>query len=406
MATRIKVVHITNSDLGLKSHLGNYMRYQVNLGYEVSAIVSPGKWLTHDTTILDHVFTKIIPLRSRICPLEDAKSLVRLILYFRKARFDIVHTHSMKPGFLGRIAAQLAGIPIIIHTFHGLNLYDGMPGFRSYLFKSIETLGCRCGDSILSQSREDMDLAVKEKICSADKLHYLGNGIDLSRFNPDNIQPSEVIALRNELGISPQQKAIGFIGRSEREKGICEFVEAANLLKKQGVQARYLVIGPQQPEKRTAITPCELLRMCEAREDFIFLGYRNDIPLLLALMDIMTLPSYHEGIPRSLMESAAMGKPVVATRVRGIQETVLDGKTGILVSPRSGSELASGILTIMNNSALREEFGRNAREHALKNFDERLFFERTDIEYRRLIKEKLDFEADLILQPGQLVKGK
>jgi glycosyltransferase involved in cell wall biosynthesis len=250
-----------------------------------------------------------------------------------------------------------------------------------------------------------MDLAVKEKICPAGQLHYLGNGIDLSRFDPDNIQPSEVMTLKHELGISPQQKVIGFIGRSVKEKGICEFIEAANQLKRLGVQAKYLIIGPQQPEKRTAINSCELLRMCEAKEDLIFLGYRNDIPVLLALMDMITLPSYHEGIPRCLMESAAMGKPVVATRIRGIRETVLDGKTGILVPSRSSLDLANGILKIISNPKLQAELGRNAREHALKNFDERLFFERTDIEYRRLIQEKLHVEADLVLEPGHLVKG-
>ena len=94
-----------------------------------------------------------------------------------------------------------------------------------------------------------------------------------------------------------------------------------------------------------------------------------------------------------------MGKPVVATRVQGIQETVLDGKTGILVPARNSSALAKGILKIINNPKLQEEFGKNARRHALKKFDERSFFDRTDIEYRRLIKEKLDIEAGLSLKP-------
>ena len=401
---RVKVVHVVNSDLGLKSHLGNYMCYQVNLGYQVSAITSPGKWLTQDTTILDEIIVKIIPLKSQISPLEDAKSLAKLTNYFRNQRFDIVHTHSMKPGFLGRLAAKLAGIPIIVHTFHGINLFDGMPVPKYYLFKLVETFGCKCGDSVLSQSKEDMDLAVKEKICSTNKLHYLGNGIELERFNPSSIQFSTVNALRFELGILPHQRVIGFIGRSEKEKGICEFIEAANLLKKQGVQAKYLIIGPQQPEKRTAVTPSELLQMCDAKEDLIFLGYRTDLPALLALIDIVTLPSYHEGIPRCLMEGAAMGKPVVATRVRGIQETVMDGKTGILVPARNSLALAKGILELLENSRFREELGRNAREYALKNFDERLFFYRTEIEYRRLITEKLGNAANLKLKPRKMVE--
>lgn len=397
--TKIKVVHVVNSDLGLKSHLGNYMCYQVNMGYEVSAIVSPGKWLTKDTTILNNIFVKTIPLRSQISPWEDLKSLVKILGYFHNKRFDIVHTHSMKPGFLGRLAAKISGVSVIVHTFHGINLFDGMPALQHILFKSIETVGCDWADSVLSQSKEDMHLAIKEKICPENKLHYLGNGINLEQFNPDLISSSRMNTLRSELGILPHEIVIGFIGRSEKEKGICEFIEAANILKQQGIQAKYLIIGPQQPEKSTAISPHELLGLCNVKEDIIFLGYRNDIPLLIGLMDIVTLPSYHEGIPRCLMEGAAMGKPVVASRVRGIQETVLDGITGILVPVRSSSELAIGISKIIENPQLKEELGRNAREHALKNFDERMFFARTDIEYRRLVKEKLGLDTERLLKP-------
>jgi glycosyltransferase involved in cell wall biosynthesis len=305
----------------------------------------------------------------------------------------------MKPGFLGRLAAKIAGVPIIVHTFHGLSIFDGMPKFRYHLFRLIETIGCLFGDSVMSQGKEDMEVALKKKICPAEKLHYLGNGIELGRFNPNGIQPSKLTELRSELGIAPHQKVIGFIGRSEREKGICEFVEAINLLKRQGVQAKYLIIGAQQPEKCTAVSTSDLFQVCDNKDDLLLLGYRADIPALLALMDILALPSYHEGIPRCLMESAAMGKPVVATQVRGIRETVIDGKTGILVEVRSSSALAKGLLEIIDNPELREELGKNARRHALENFDERLFFHRTDIEYRRLIKAKLNIAIDSLIQP-------
>lgn len=389
----IKVVHVANSDLGLKSHLGNLMLNQINLGYAVSAIASPGKWLTHDTTILNNIFVKIISLRSRIDPIEDIYSLSRLKNYFQTEHFDIVHTHSIKPGFLGRVAAKWANVPIIIHTFHGLSFYDDMPSARSHLYKFVERLGCLCGDSVLSQGRCDMDVVLKERICPSSKLHYLGNGIELGRFNPENIDPLKVIALRSQLGILPHQKVVGFIGRADREKGICEFVEAIDILKRQGIKAKYLIIGGQQTEKQSTIPINDLIQKSDAKEDLIFLGYRTDIPDLIATMDIVTLPSYHEGIPRCLMESAAMGKPVVATRLRGIQEIVLDGETGILVSVGDSSDLAKGIMKLVGDDRYRKKIGKSAREHALMNFDERSFFARTDIEYRRLIKEKFGFDA-------------
>ena len=396
----VKVVHVANIDVGLKVHLGNYMRYQRDQGYEVSGICHPGRWLTNDRTILDGIFVKVIPFEPRLSPLADLKTLARLIHYFRQERFDIVHTHSVKPGLLGRLAATIVGVPVIVYTVHGFYFYDGMSARQYRLFVMIERLGAACSHSLLSQNKQDIETAIREGICSSDKIHYLGNGIDLTHFDPSRIQQENVTALRIDLGIPQQQPVVGFVARLVREKGICEFVEAASILKSQGIEAKYVVIGVSQEGKQTAVSLKSLLHRHGIEENVIHLGYRDDIPELLSLMDVVVLPSYgREGVPRILMESAALGKPVVATRVRGNVEAVENGKTGLLVPVRDASALAEAVLNLLSDPEGAAEMGHHAHQRALTHFDERLFFWRTDLEYRRLLKNRLAIDPGLVLEP-------
>jgi glycosyltransferase involved in cell wall biosynthesis len=397
--SRIKVVHVANLDLGLKVHLGNYMQYLREQGYEVSAVTHPGRWLTRDTTILDGIFVKIIPFEPRISPLADLRTLARLVQYFRRERFDIVHTHSMKPGLLGRLAARMVRVPIIVHTIHGFNFCEGTPPIQYHLYRTFEKIGSTCSHLLLSQNRQDIETAIHERICPPEKISYLGNGIDLRRFDPCCVSPEEVAALRDALAIPPQHAIIGFIGRLEREKGIYEFLEAAGILKSKGVRARYLVIGDTQANRAVSVSPLELLHELGIENDVMLLGYRNDIPELLTLMDIVTHPSYREGFPRVLMESAALGKPIVATRIRGNTEAVEDSLTGLLVPVRDGSALAEGILKLLQNPEMAAEMGLQARQWALTHFDERSFFWKTDIEYRRLLESRLGTDTSKALKP-------
>jgi glycosyltransferase involved in cell wall biosynthesis len=396
----IKVVHVVNLDVSLKVHYGNYMKYLKDQGYSVSAITHPGSWLKQDTTIYDSIFVKIIEFPPRISPFNDLQTLWKLVKYFRKEQFDIVHTHTVKPGLLGRLAAKLSNVPVIIHTIHGFYSYEGMSPAQNFIFDVIERVGAACSDLLLSQNRQDIETAINKKICSPQKIHFLGNGINLQRFNPENISTGNVSTLRQSLGISPEEAVIGFIGRLVLEKGIIEFFEAAKILKTKGVKARYLVIGTPQKTKSSSVYPEEILKDYGLSDDVMLLGYREDIPELYALMDILAFPSHgREGVPRVVMESAAFGLPVVATKVRGANEAVKDKVTGILVPPRNGAALADGILTLLENPSMAAAIGANARLHAAKQFNERRFFHRTDIEYRLLIKSKLGTDIDRLIKP-------
>lgn len=396
----IKVVHLAKFDVAIPVFLGNYVRYLRNQGYDVSIISHPGNWLTHDTTIMDGFFVKIMPFEPRISPLADLKTLVRLILYFRQQRFEIVHTHMAKPSLLGGLAARIAGVPVVVHTLHGLYLHESLPPFQYRFMVLIAKFIAMSSHVILSQNKQDIETCLREGICPTDKIEYLGNGIDLGRFNPDAVRPEKVNELRASLGIMPQQPAIGIVARMVREKGIYEFLEAARILKSRGVGAKYLIVGTHEEGKSTSISPEELVREYGLEDDTLILGFRDDVPELISLMNVVVLPSYgFEGMPRILMESAALAKPVVGTYARGVVDIVEDGVTGLLVPVQDAEALAQSIHTLLLDPELAAELGRNGRQRALKHFDERAFFRKTDLVYRQQIEDKLRMDPGAALKP-------
>lgn len=398
---RIRIVHIDNLDVGLKVHLGNYLRYLTAQGYDVSAACHPGRWIKNDTVIQDGVPVRVFQFEPRISPLADMRTIAGLVRYFLHERFDVVHTHTAKVGLLGRLAARLAGVPIIVHTLHGLYLNaDLMSPLQYRFFVMIAKLGSASCHSILSQNREDIETAVREGICAPEKIRYLGNGIDLNRFYPGCVPADKLLALRAELGIRPRDPVVSFVGRLVREKGIHEFIEAAGILRSRGVRAKYLIVGTPQEGKRSSVSVEKLARKHGVKEDALLLGYREDIPQLLSITNVVALPSYGiEGLPRILMEAAAMGIPSVATRARGNTEAIDHGETGLLVPMRNAQALAETISRLLRNHDLAAEIGHCARQRALRQFDERLFFLETDAEYRRLIKKRLAVDPERLLRP-------
>jgi glycosyltransferase involved in cell wall biosynthesis len=342
---------------------------------------------------------KAISFPPRYTPVHDLRVVIRLARFFRQQRFDIVHTHTVKPGLLGRIAARLAGVPIVIHTVHGFHIWDDMSAFEWRFFLWIERFAARFCDLLLSQNHEDIEMAIREHICSAARIQYLGNGIDISYFHPDQVSADHVAKLRRELGVAPNQYLVGMIGRLVRLKGYYDYMEAARSLKTQGEPIRFVTVGLATPEKADALSPEALIAQYGLEGTMCHLGKRDDVRELIAAMDTLVLASYTEGVPRVLMEAAAMGKATVGTDVRGTREVIVDGQTGYLVPVRNPAALADGIRRLLGDRQRAQEMGLAARRRAEKHFDERHFFWRTDIEYRRLVKEKLAGRMALELQP-------
>lgn len=385
---KIKVVHLSNHDISLKIHVRNQILFLRNRGYDVSIISNPGDYIKKDTITPDGFFVKAIPFPSSITPWQDLKTLFKLWRYMRQERFHIVHTHVIKPGLLGRIAARMAGVPVVIHTVHGFYFHEQMGTAATKFYSSIERLGAMFCDLILSQNRGDINRAINMRICKPDKIKFLGNGIDIDRFHPSRVTSELVKSKREELGIPSDKKIVCMVARLLRQKGYYDFFQAAKILKDKKFPAVFLAVG-QRHYKKGAIDPERIIKKMGLEGYVLFIGERDDIPDLLAATDLAVLPSLGpEGIPRFLMEFAALGKPAVATDVSGSRETVVHGKTGYLVPIRDPKRLADAIEKLLNSPEKADKMGLAARRRVEKMFDEKLYFEKTDKFYRQLLERK------------------
>jgi len=363
----------------------NQLRSLGEAGYDVTAIsaTGPNVSFVRDAGIR-HV---VVPMTRNFTPVADLVSLRRLYQVMRRERFTIVHTHTPKPGLLGQIAAKLARVPVVINTIHGFYFHDGMPAHWRRFYIVMERVAARCSDSILSQNSEDIETAIREKICFRTQIQYLGNGIDIERFDRTRIDPQRLADIRRELGLPPAAPVVGFVGRLVTEKGINEFLQAAEIILRERPDARFLLVGPIDHAKRDAVS-ADLAQRYGVADACVFTGMRNDMPELYALMDIFVLPSHREGFPRSPMEASSMGVPCVVTDVRGCREAVEHERNGLLVPLRDVSTLASSIRALLNEPGRARRLGAAGRHMALDRFDERLVFEKVKAEYVRLLSQK------------------
>ena len=384
---RIKVCQVTNIASSIKFIILSQIKLLQKEGYEVSSVCSPGK-LVNDIEKRNIKVKTIKFKRKLFSPISDLISLVRLFFYFKKEKFDIVHTHTPKAGFIGQIAAKMAGVPIIIHTNHGFYFQKKDPWLKRNLFILVEKTAAMCSDLILSVNKEDIETAVGEKICSLEKIKYLGGWVNLEKFNPHRFSEKFIIKEKKQFGINPDSKIIGIVARMVKEKGYLDLFKAFKNILDKFPNTVLLVVGPEEPEKKDGIDS-SIFKKYRIEKNAIFLGARADIDEIFPLIDIFVLPSYREGMGLSILEASAMEKPVVATDVRGCREAVDDGKTGILVPARNPEKLTEALIYFLENSEKGKEMGKKGRIKVVNEFDEKLIFEMMIKEYQRLIKEKL-----------------
>ena len=379
-----RLVHVTTTDMSLALLLGPQLRAFATAGYEVIGMSAPGEWVGQ----LEAGGIRHVPLRHAtraVAPTHDARALGEMRSLFRALRPDIVHTHNPKPGVYGRIAARAAHVPAIVNTVHGLYATPDDTRVRRAVVYTLERLAARCSHAELVQNPEDVEVLARLGVPRS-KLHLLGNGIDLARFDPSRVSPDRTAQLRAEIGAGPDDVVCGLVGRLVWEKGYREVFAAAARLRVTAPQVRVVVVGPHDFDKPDAITDADLDR---ARRDGVtFLGLRHDVEAVYAAMDLYVLASHREGFPRSAMEAAAMGVPVVATRIRGCRQVVDDGRTGRLVPVRDAAALADAMADLAADAGLRRTLGEAARAKAQREFDQRCVIDTTLAVYEKLLARR------------------
>lgn len=329
-----------------------------------------------------------IQIDRRIAPAPNLRSIYQLTRLIQANQYDLVHVHTPIAAVLGRIAAKIAGVKRIVYTAHGFPFHDQSPPSEYQLYFTIEKFCAFFTDLILTQSYEDFITAQKSGLCPPEKARYLNNGIDIDRFGRHRLNPIYQDQLRESLGIpNTAGLIIGTVGRLIHKKGSGYLIEAAVKLFPRFPNLHVLVIGSQlstDPDPFEAEL-VERIRTLGIEDRVTLTGYREDIPELLGLLDIFTLPTFfNEGLPRSILEAMSMGLPVVATNIRGCREAVLDGETGLIVPPQETEPLAEALGVLLSDLALRQAYGKAGRQRVEAEYDEQLVFERLAGFYREL----------------------
>jgi len=375
-----KVAVVVAVDTSLDLLLAAQLEAFKKAGFEVHAVCTEGP----DFPLLRKRNFKMYPVRIKrsFGPFSDLVAVWRMYRYFRREKITVAHTHFPKAGLLGQLAAKLAGVPIIIHTLHGFYFHENMSPVLRWFHVTLERICAKCSTTILSQNPEDIETAVHLGICRPENIRLLGNGVNLSRFDPRRFDAEFKRKKRVDIGVSEDAIVVGIVGRLVREKGYLDLFQAMQRVMALNDRVWLLVIGPEEPEKADRIS-ADAFRKYGIENRTRWLGQRNDIPELLACCDIYALPSWREGFPRSAIEAAAMGLPIVATNIRGCRQVVQDGVTGLLVPLRNITSLAAAIERLVNDVGLRGKMGRAGFEKARREFDENKVVEIVLDEYYR-----------------------
>jgi len=369
----LKVCQLCNVGFSLNKFLLPLVDAQMANGDEVVAVCADDEYVEGIRNDGYRVVT--IPITRGMNPIKHLYSIWGLFLFMRKEQFDLVHVHTPVAALLGRIAAWLSRVPLIVYTAHGFYFHADMSLKKRIFFVGLERLAGRVTDLLFTQSAEDAETAVNEWILPAARVFEIGNGVDVARFNPTILLENSHI--RKELAIPEDVFLVGMIGRQVEEKGIVELLESARALVGKYDDIYFIIIGDRLSSDH-AIDVDEVVQQTKLLlgEKLLLPGMRADIPELLCAMDLFVLPSWREGMPRTIIEAMMMGLPVIATNIRGSREEVVDGVTGLLVPLRDPDALSKAIVSLYNDREKGKSMGKAGRERALEFYDEKKVVEK------------------------------
>ena len=326
----------------------------------VTGIEGPHEGSMRDWAVDQGITPIIIPeLGREINPIADLKVLFALYRLFRREKPDIVHTHTAKAGFIGRLAAWLAGVPVIVHTFHGHVFHSYFGPLKTRLFLLIEQLLAHLTDRIITISPLQRQEILGYGIASPDKIVIISLGFELELFLTNDSLRGQV---RTELGLDNSLNLVGIVARLTEIKNHRLFLEAAALVHDRCDSVHFLIVG--DGELRVELE--QQTKSLGLDGVVSFLGWREDMPSIYADLDLVVLTSHNEGTPVTLIEAQAAGCPVIATKVGGVPDVVIDKETGYLVPPGDARALAGAIVKILSDDS--RKLGQAGRQMVEEKF--------------------------------------
>jgi glycosyltransferase involved in cell wall biosynthesis len=377
---KIKVLHVITRFIAGSG--GNTLISAVDIDrdrYETWVAAMPGGPLWEQARDAGVRTVHVEHMRERISPVEDLLACFELVRLIRRERFSVVHTHCSKAGFIGRVAARLAGVPVVVHTFHLFAAHEGVGGLRrlAYLLldRSVRSLAHRYVAVAPRVARE----AVEQRLAPAGSIVVVPSAVDLAHV-PDDVDPD----VRAELGLREDAPLVGTVGRIVAQKGPLDFVRMCALVHQQRPDAQFVMVGDATLE----MAPLEAETRAEAERlgvPVLFTGFRSDAPRVAAAFDVYVVPSLYEGLGRGVTEAMASGRPVVATAVNGVPDLVEPGATGLLAAPGDPAALARAVLWMLDHPEASVRMGEQGRARVRSHFGPAVMCDALDDLYGELL---------------------
>lgn len=358
MANPRRILYVVNDAAFFLSHRSALAEAARAQGYEVH-VATPEDEAAAKIRRLGFGFDAVDISRRGVTPLREASTLVALLRLYRRLRPDLVHHITIKPVVYGGIAARIARVPAVASAITGLGWVFNARGFKRRILRFLVTNTYRVAlahgnSTVIFQNPDDRRLMVDAHLVPANRTTLIkGSGVDMRRFVP-----------------TPQPPGIPLVVLASRmlwDKGIGEFVEAARSLRREGVSARFALVGDTDPGNPAAVTKVQL-DAWKTQGDVEWWGRREDMPDVFAQSHLVCLPSYGEGVPKVLIEAAACARPIVATDSPGCREIVRHEESGLLVPIRDAPALASAMRRLIESAELRSKMGASGRELATQGF--------------------------------------
>ncbi|HEU0015878.1 MAG TPA: glycosyltransferase family 4 protein [Longimicrobium sp.] len=300
----------------------------------------------------------VVPeLANPMLPHRDLRAVWRLYRLMRERRYDVVHTNSTKAGLVGRLAARMARVPVVVHTVHGWGMHEGQRAFLKRALVACERMAAKATERIVTVTPVDIGAGMERRVGTREQYVTIRSGIELDRFGRPGIDRD---AVRAELGIPADAVVVGTVGRLSPQKAPLDLVNAARRVLDEFPDTRFVLVGdgPLRPDVESRIAE---LGMAHA---FTLTGLRRDVPELMSAFDVFVICSLWEGLPRVLPQAMATGLPIAASAVDGNAEAVVHGQNGLLTPPGDVPALAETLLRLVRDPGLRRTLGDNGRRMA------------------------------------------
>jgi glycosyltransferase involved in cell wall biosynthesis len=383
-----KLIRITTVPLSLKLLLVGQMRYMKEHGFDVLMISADGPEI-EEVKKNENCRHVIVPMTRKITPAQDFNCMLQLVKIFKSEKPDIVHTHTPKAGLLGMMAARLANVPIRIHTVAGLR-FTTTRGSKKKLLIAMEKLTYAAAQHIWPNSKSIFDFLKKNNFVKGNKLKVIGsgssNGIDLTRFNVDEMNTEQINKIYEEIKISESDFLFLFIGRIVRDKGIEELIAAFTKISNEIPKVKLIILGPFENELDAVNKSTE--EIIRSDDSVVHINWTDKVENYLTVAHVLVHPSYREGFPNVLLQAGATKTPIICSYIEGNKDIVTDNKTGYMVPAGDADALYKKMKFVYENYKDAENLAGNLYHEISAMYSRPVVHKAVLDEYNNLLQQK------------------